>query len=52
MSRRRRNWTATLEARFRRDTATLRGEPALLKAATLNWYVLYGDSLPGEPGGE
>jgi len=43
---------AALEARFRRDTATLRGEPALLKAATLNWYVLYGDSLPGEPGGE
>jgi hypothetical protein len=41
-----------LEARFRRDTATLRGEPALLKGATLNWYVLYGGSLPDTPGGE
>ncbi|HEX3358841.1 MAG TPA: DUF6036 family nucleotidyltransferase [Tepidisphaeraceae bacterium] len=37
----------TLETRFRETTATFQAEQKLREAAEQNWYVLFGDSLPG-----
>lgn len=37
----------TLESRLRRCAGPLLGEPQLAQSESLNWYIVYGEPLPG-----